>query len=154
VPDAIEGTTRTIVVGVDGSDTSVSALTWACQLGTAVGASVEVLTSWQWPMGMGPTLAFPTNYDPAGDARTMLNGIVQGLADRYPSVSLRSRIVEGHAAEVLVEASRHTDLLVVGSRGHGAFSGMLLGSVSQHCASHSLAPVVIYRDPPDTTPPT
>lgn len=68
-------------------------------------------------------------------------------SDRDRSVTIRARIVEGHAAEALVEASRHADLLVVGSRGHGEFSGMLLGSVSQHVATHATSPVVIYRDP-------
>jgi nucleotide-binding universal stress UspA family protein len=79
----------------------------------------------------------------------MLESIVQPVADSHRSVTLENRIVEGHPAEALVEASRHADLLVVGSRGHGAFSGMLLGSVSQHCATHAASPVVIYRDRPD-----
>ena len=137
---------RSVMVGVDGSDTSLSALTWACELASAMGAPVVAVTSWQWPTGLGPAMAFPTGYDPAGDARTMLEGIVAEATHRFPTVTLEARIVEGHAAEVLVEASRHADLLVVGSRGHGAFTGMLLGSVSQHCATHSLSPVVIYRD--------
>lgn len=145
---------RTVVVGVDGSASSVSALAWACELAEAVGASVVALTSWQWPMGLGPAMALPTGYDPAGDARTMLDSIVQDAAERFPAVSLRARTVEGHAAEALVEASRHSDLLVVGSRGHGAFSGMLLGSVSQHCAARAFSPVVIYRDRSQAPDPT
>jgi nucleotide-binding universal stress UspA family protein len=76
----------------------------------------------------------------------VLAGIVGPEAERFPSLTIRARTVEGHAAEVLVEASRHADLLVVGSRGHGAFSGMLIGSVSQHCAAHADSPVVVYRD--------
>jgi nucleotide-binding universal stress UspA family protein len=149
VPDAEERPIRTIVVGVDGSDASVSALSWACDRASRTGAAVEAVTAWQWPLSLGPAPPFPAEYDPATDARTMLEAIVGPVADHHPSVPVRSRIVEGHAAEALVEASRHADLLVVGSRGHGAFSGMLLGSVSQHCASHALCPVVIYRDRPD-----
>ncbi len=151
MPETARGPAGTIVVGVDGSDTSLAALSWACRLAAATGATVEAVTTWQWPMGLGPTLSIPTGYDPAGDAATMLEGIVQTEADSHPSVPVRARVVEGHAAEALVEASRHADLLVVGSRGHGAFAGMLLGSVSQHCASHALCPVVIYRDRPEPT---
>jgi len=60
-------------------------------------------------------------------------------------VEIDTLVVEGHPAEVLVEASSHADLLVVASRGHGQFGGMLLGSVSQHCATHAHCPVVIVR---------
>ena len=143
------GDVQRIVVGVDGSDTSVAALEWATGLASRIGASIEAVTTWQWPTGIGPVIPFPEGYDPAGDARTMLESLVQPVADGHPSVAVRNRIVEGHPAEALVEASRHADLLVVGSRGHGAFSGMLLGSVSQHCATHAASPVVIYRDRPE-----
>jgi nucleotide-binding universal stress UspA family protein len=104
------------------------------------------VTTWQWPMSLGPAIPFADDFDPAGDAETVLAGIVGPEAERFPSLTIRARTVEGHAAEVLVEASRHADLLVVGSRGHGAFSGMLIGSVSQHCAAHADSPVVVYRD--------
>jgi len=55
-------------------------------------------------------------------------------------------VVEGHAAPVLLEAARGASLLVVGSRGHGEFTGMLLGSVSEHCVTHARCPVVVVRD--------
>ena len=146
MPDSDDGPARTIAVGVDGSDASVGALSWACDLAARTGASVEAITTWQWPMSLGPAIPIPTDYDPAGDARTMVEAIVRPEADRHPSLAIRLRVLEGHPAEALVEASRHTDLLVVGSRGHGAFSGMLLGSVSQHCASHAASPVLIWRE--------
>ncbi len=137
-----------ILVGVDGSDASASALAWAADLASRIGASIEAVTTWQWPTGLGPAIAFPIDYDPAGDARGMLTLIAAPVSERYPSVTITTRIVEGHPAEALVEGSRHASLLVVGSRGHGAFSGLLLGSVSQHCATHAECPVLIYRDPP------
>jgi nucleotide-binding universal stress UspA family protein len=146
MPTTDPNTSGTMVVGVDGSDSSVAALGWACDLASRIGSSVEALTTWQWPMSLGPAIPFPEDFDPAGDAQTMLSGIVEPVADRFPSVTIRTRIVEGHAAEALVEASRHADLLVVGSRGHGAFSGMLIGSVSQHVTAHADSPVVVYRD--------
>jgi nucleotide-binding universal stress UspA family protein len=56
---------------------------------------------------------------------------------------LRITVVQGNAAHVLIEASRDARMLVVGSRGHGAFAGMVLGSVSQHCVQHMTCPVVV-----------
>jgi nucleotide-binding universal stress UspA family protein len=77
----------------------------------------------------------------------MVDDIVVPVSARYPSVTVRTRAVEGHPADVLVEASRHADLLVVGSRGHGVLSGIVLGSVSQHCAVHATSPVLVHRRP-------
>jgi nucleotide-binding universal stress UspA family protein len=145
VPDSDDGPARTIVVGVDGSDGSVGALSWACEQAAANGASVEAVTTWQWPMSLGPAVPIPAGYDPAGDAQTMLEAIVQLEADKHPALTIRARVIEGNPAEALMEASRHADLLVVGSRGHGGFAGMLLGSVSQHCAAHAASPVLIWR---------
>ena len=57
------------------------------------------------------------------------------------------RLVEGHPAGILIEASAQADLLVVGSRGHGGFVGALLGSVSHRCVAHALCPVVVVPPP-------
>jgi nucleotide-binding universal stress UspA family protein len=61
------------------------------------------------------------------------------------SVKISTSVQEGNAAQVLLEAADGADLLVVGSRGHGGFTGALLGSVSQHCAHHAPCPLVIVR---------
>ena len=90
-------------------------------------------------------IPIPADFDPVADTRAMVDAIVGPLAATAPTVEIDTRVVEGHPAEVLVEVSRHADLLVVASRGHGQFSGMLLGSVSQHCAAHAHCPVVIVR---------
>jgi len=58
---------------------------------------------------------------------------------------VRLTVREGHPAPVLLEEAAHAELLVVGSRGHGAFMGMVLGSVSEHCVSHATCPVVVVR---------
>jgi nucleotide-binding universal stress UspA family protein len=60
--------------------------------------------------------------------------------------SVQRLVKEGHASLVLVNESAEADLLVVGSKGRGAFAGMLLGSVSQHLANHAHCPVVIVRE--------
>ena len=62
-------------------------------------------------------------------------------------IEIERRVVEGGAARVLVDAAADGDLLVVGSRGHGGFAGLLLGSVSQQCAHHAHCPVVIVQAP-------
>ena len=54
-------------------------------------------------------------------------------------------VIQGNAAQVLLDVARDADLLVVGSRGHGGFTGALLGSVSQHCVHHAPCPVVVVR---------
>ncbi len=137
----------TTVVGVDGSDTSIAALRWAFEEAAVTGASIDALIAWQWPVSLGTAIPIPTGFDPAGDARAVLDQAVGPLAVEFPSVTVRTRTMEGHPAEVLVEASRHADLLVVGCRGHGELTGLLLGSVSQHCAAHAASPVVVYRPP-------
>ena len=60
---------------------------------------------------------------------------------------MRTSIEEGNPAKVLIERSKEADLLVVGSRGHGGFAGMLLGSVSQHLVAHADCPLVVVRRP-------
>jgi nucleotide-binding universal stress UspA family protein len=64
-------------------------------------------------------------------------------------VVVHLKVTEGHPAFVLTDAARGAALLVVGSRGHGAFAGMLLGSVSEYCAAHAPCPVVVVRHPDD-----
>jgi nucleotide-binding universal stress UspA family protein len=60
-------------------------------------------------------------------------------------VTVEQRLVDAPAAAALIEAAKDAELLVVGSRGHGGFTGLLLGSVSQQVANHAPCPVVIIR---------
>jgi nucleotide-binding universal stress UspA family protein len=145
VPDSPSAPGQTIVVGVDGSDSSVAGLRWACDLASSNGSVIDVLTTWQWPMSLGAAIPIPTGYDPAADAQKVADDAVAPVAKAFPAVTIRTRVVEGNASLALVEASRHATLLVVGNRGHAEFTGLLLGSVSQHCAVHAACPVLIYR---------
>jgi nucleotide-binding universal stress UspA family protein len=145
VPDSPSAPDQTIVVGVDGSDSSVAGLRWACDLASSNGSTIDVLTTWQWPMNLGAAIPIPTGYDPAVDAQKVVDEAVAPVAKAFPALTIRTRVVEGNASLALVEASRHAALLVVGNRGHAEFTGLLLGSVSQHCAVHAACPVLIYR---------
>ena len=58
---------------------------------------------------------------------------------------IETKIVYGHPAQVLLDESGDADLLVVGHRGRGAFTGMLVGSVSTHCVTHASCAVVVVR---------
>jgi nucleotide-binding universal stress UspA family protein len=87
----------------------------------------------------------PDDYDPALDAHKMLEDAIEKMRGAFPSVTIKPVVVEGHPAPALVKAARQADLLVVGSRGHGEFSGMLLGSVSEYCSHHTSCPITIVR---------
>ncbi len=136
---------RRIVVGIDGSPTSVAALEWAVHQAELTGSALEAVTTWEWPTNYGWAFPFPSDYDPAVDAEKMLAGVVEPFRSGHPDLPIRSRVIEGHPAPVLVEASRGADLLVVGSRGHGEFAGMLIGSVSEHCVTNAHCPVLVLR---------
>ena len=84
-------------------------------------------------------------FDPAAEATKVLDDAVAKLRARHPSVEIHTSVTEGYTAQILVEASAGADLLVVGSRGHGEFAGMLLGSVSEHCVAHAHCPVLVFR---------
>jgi len=135
-----------IVVGIDGSDSSMRALERAIHQAELTKASVLAVVAWRWPIvpGWGMPLAAP--HDASADAKSALEEVLDPIRSRHPDVTIESRVVEGHPAPVLVEASRGSDLLVVGSRGHGEFAGMLLGSVSEHCVSNAACPVLVVRE--------
>jgi nucleotide-binding universal stress UspA family protein len=137
-----------IVVGVDGSDTSLHALEWAARQAELTGSTLEVITTWEWPTLYAWTapIPYPEGWDPQADTATNLDEMVDRLRQAHPGLLVRARVAEGHPAPVLIDASQRADLLVVGSRGHGEFSGMLLGSVGQHCVTHAHCPVLVVRD--------
>ncbi|MFK4145465.1 universal stress protein [Streptomyces sp. NPDC004065] len=141
--------TGRIVVGVDGSESSKRALRWAVRQGELTGGVVEAVTAWDIPQFHG-SLGWlpPSSGDEAaleGRARRELARAVEEAAGPEPSVEVRAEVRYGTPASVLLSASRGAALLVVGSRGLGGFSGLLLGSVAQHCTQHAPCPVVVIR---------
>jgi nucleotide-binding universal stress UspA family protein len=136
---------RRIVVGVDGSPSSIKALSWAVRHAKLTGAEVEAVTVWSYPAGYGLAPTGDGAVDFEGDAGKVLVDALAEVSGIAPDVVIEPLVAEGHAADVLVKLAEGADLLVVGSRGHGGFAGMLLGSVSQHCVQHAPCPVLVLR---------
>ena len=139
-----------IVVGVDGSTGSEDALRWALDEARLRHASLDVVHAWSFP-GVGvthfgsavlPVIAPEDLQKAAGEAARESVGRAVGDETSVPVMTVVER---GHPTEVLLNASKGADLLVLGSRGHGGFTGMLLGSVSTHVVHHATCPVVIVK---------
>ncbi len=137
--------TGRIVVGIDGSPCSLEALAWAVRQAELTGDRLEVVETWLWPTSFGWAAPIPDHYDPETEVRRQVESVVEGVRAEHPGVDVDVKVVEGHPAPVLVEESKGGDLLVVGSRGHGEFVGMLIGSVSEYCVAHADCPVVVHR---------
>jgi nucleotide-binding universal stress UspA family protein len=141
---------QVVVVGVDGSPESVAALAWAGRYAAATGAQVRAVHAWHYPTvaGMPPEGKAPESVT-AEVERRMRDDVTNAMFDAHtdPALHVETKVVYGHPVEVLVNESAGADLLVVGHRGHGAFHGMLVGSVSVHCVTHATVPVVVVRAP-------
>ena len=136
-----------IVVGIDGSPASVDALRWAARQADATGAAVEAVISWDYPSTSGMEFG-SLDIDWAGNARAAVADTLHVALGRGADTVTRT-VTRGHPVEVLVAAAQGADLLVVGSRGHVALPGRLLGSVSEHVAARAPCPVVVVRHVPD-----
>ena len=139
---------KTIVVGVDGSPPSRTALTWAAAEAADHGADLVVLTVWEHtllpPMGSGGVPPSPVP-DPGQRAtEDPLHGHQSGTR-RGPAGGRSTAGQGGQRSGGLIKQSADADLLVVGTRGRGGFKGLLLGSVSQHVAAYAKCPVTVVR---------
>ena len=140
---------QVVVAGVDGSPESIAALRWASRYAAATGATVRAVRAWHYPSAVGPASVGVAPNPVTSEVEAHIEAELTGdLAQVYPDPAadqLEIRVECGHPAEVLIAESKEADLLVVGHRGHGAFTGMLLGSVSIHCVTHAFCPVVVIR---------
>ena len=134
-----------IVVGIDGSAASNDALRWAARQAELTGSPLEVIMTWEWPASLGWSVPIPDDYDPETEVRQTVDAAVDAALAGHPGVQADRRVINGHPATVLVEATKGADLLVIGSRGHGEFVGMLLGSVSEFCTTNAHCPVLVHR---------
>lgn len=132
-----------IVVGVDGSPQSVLALRWAQTLGQALDATITAVTAWHMETVFGSYIV--PDWDPDEGARQTLKDAVQEAFGGNPPEGFSGVCIRGTPAKVLMEHSKSAQMLIVGSRGHGGFAGMLLGSVSSACAEHASCPVLVVH---------
>jgi nucleotide-binding universal stress UspA family protein len=145
---AEHGTNPQVVVGVDGSTESIAALRWAAGYATAAGGHLRAVMAWHYPSAVGPAPVGVAPESISDEVRHhMTETVTKAVADaEIDSERVQVQVTYGHPAEVLVEESAHADLLVVGSRGHGKFTAMLVGSVSLHCVTHAACPVLVVRN--------
>jgi nucleotide-binding universal stress UspA family protein len=138
-----------VVVGVDGSAESVAALRWAARYATATGARVRALLAWHYPGAAGgpPTGIAPEPIHEQTEAQMheTLDAAIASAYEGQVTAGVEKSTAYGHPAQALIDASREADLLVVGHKGHGAFTGMLVGSVSIHCVTGAFCPVLVVR---------
>lgn len=150
MPAGQNGKTPRIVVGVDGSPSSNTALRWAVRQAELTGATVDAVIVWQYPAALGGFGMVPIAYDGTSfdeiAKKTAADAISKAVSPGS-DVAVREQVVQGYPAQVLLAAADGADLLVVGSRGHGELAEALLGSVSQHCVHHGPCPVVVIRGP-------
>ena len=137
---------RRIVVGVDGSDSARKALRWAVREAEVWGAELTAIAAVPMASGAGALAWLPAAVDREQvltDVRSGLDRAVADALEGHPEVVVRRHALDGNAAELMAEFSTAVDLVVVGSRGRGGFSGLLLGSVSQGVLSHASCPVMV-----------
>jgi nucleotide-binding universal stress UspA family protein len=141
--------TSAIVVGIGGSKGSSEALRWATAEARLRSLPLRAVHAWAYSRPLVPSLVgypYSASFGDAIDDRSQAEQLLERATSELGEEREIERIaVEGSAAQVLIDAVGEADLLVVGSRGHGGFANLLLGSVSQQCAQHAPCPVVIVR---------
>ncbi|MEV7028458.1 universal stress protein [Kitasatospora sp. NPDC093558] len=134
-----------VVVGVDGSPSSHAALRWALRHAELIGGVVDAVGAWEPPSHIGwPAPVVDHSFDRDVAEKRFADELDEVLGADLP-VQVRRTMVMGDPSDVLLDASRGAELLVVGSHGHNGFTRALLGSVSTRCAQHASCPVVIIR---------
>jgi nucleotide-binding universal stress UspA family protein len=113
--------------------------------GRLTDAVVEAVIAWEFPATYGYPVPV-SGIDWKQLAEQAVSEAVTDVAEGAAPVKVTYKVVEGNAAQALLEESAGADLLVVGSRGHGGFVEALLGSTGQHCVHHATCPVVVIRD--------
>lgn len=139
-------TEEKVIVGVDGSAASVEALRLGNRLALGLGVRLEAWACWEYPVGYEGYLAMGVE----GFARETEENLERALTEAFGPERPRhvsARLVHGSARRSLIDGSSHALMLVVGSRGHGGFTGLLLGSVSAACVHHAHCPVLVVHPP-------
>lgn len=140
-----------IVVGYDGSGHSQAAMEWAMAEARQRNGQLHLITAWNKPpMAWYPAVLetaageIATHESPEGIARKLQGEALKSAADG--GVTAAGQLVETHSpASAILDAAKEADLIVVGSRGHGGFSGLQLGSVSTQVVNHAHCPVLVVH---------
>ncbi|MDG6108307.1 universal stress protein [Dactylosporangium aurantiacum] len=143
---------RAVVVGADGGEPSTQAVRWAAAEAVRRHAPLRVVVAYYWRT---PVFAVAPAGELAEAARWSADLLVEDIAREmsvaHPEADVRTEVVQGHPAEVLLTAGEDAALLVLGTRGRHATVGAVLGSVSQQVAVHARCPVVVVRGRTDPT---
>ena len=137
-----------IVVGVDGSKCSLQAIEFAFGQADAKQETLTAVMAWHDPIGTGPGDPLPVVYDLdvlEEESAALLAESMAGHRENYPDVHVYDELVRGTAHDALLAAGESAELLVVGSRGRGAFRGLLLGSTSRSLVHHPPCPIAVVR---------
>jgi nucleotide-binding universal stress UspA family protein len=137
-----------VVLGIDGSPTSASAVAFAFDTAAMTDTGVHAVHAWHRPIARTSGDSLPTRYTDADvEAREerLLAEAVSGWADKYPEAPVRRTLIRGAATRSLLDASAGASMLVVGARGLGGFSELLLGSVGLTLMHRSMCPIAIVR---------
>ncbi|MFC4463923.1 universal stress protein [Streptomyces xiangluensis] len=140
-----------VIVGVDGSASSLAAVEVAAREARLRGAGLRVVHAFFWPamhVPLGPSPLGP----PEGGLQNMADRLVTEAVERAravaPDVDVSQAVVIGEPLTVLEAQSRAAELVVVGSMGMGGFVGLLVGSTAVHLAAHGRCPVLVVREQP------
>jgi nucleotide-binding universal stress UspA family protein len=135
-----------IIVGIDGSPASRAALLWAAADADRRDIPLNVIHAYEWRRP-GSRMALGGAYADAAreQAESMVAAAIADVRAAYPGLDVRGEAVLGHPGPALLAAAADAALLVLGSRGHGGFASLLLGSISQQVATHAAGPVVVIR---------
>ena len=136
---------RRIVVGIDGSQTSAAALDYACERAESTGETVVAIHGWHVRAPSTDVWNSKARSVDTADRELLLAESVAGVRADHPDVRLEQEVVPVAPDKCIVDASASASLVVVGSRGRGFFSGMLLGSVSQAVLHRATCPVAVVR---------
>ena len=136
-----------IVVGIDRSEAAIQALRWALAEARRTGAVVEVVHAYELPVYGGPTTDHVRDWLHV-EAQALLRASVLDAAADYADVPVRQLVRRGPAGPVLVTAAVDAKLLVLGSRGRGPVTTLLVGSVARYCTANAPCPVVVRRREP------
>ncbi|QIZ99497.1 universal stress protein [Leifsonia sp. PS1209] len=132
-----------IVVGVDGSAASFSALRRGARIAESLGCSLVGLTVWEYPQAWPGYMI--DGWSPEADAEAIAENAAEEVFGSAVPSWYSTVVRSGSPARQLIAESEGAEMLIVGSRGLGGFTGLLLGSVSRSCAEHADCPVLVIH---------